>query len=380
MLNKIQTLKPMQDNLRFGLSHDYCDNGKTLAVRAHDQSTKQDMLIIYKKQLSQFVQDETYRPTWWRENWQVAIRGINNSIYFVAIDTEQRIGHVIQYRNGVFRTMFSIDNCENTLGMNDKSIAVSADENTIAVTYFKVKHDIKNSVILYSSNITVHDVAQNTQHTVEKDSASDFNRIWSFRSLAFANNCLVAGSPDLTFGANSSDTMDREYQGTGACVDVFGLDGVHARTIVARDATPGNFFGTEIETSADGNTLIVMAPAQDHKLGCAYKYQHIDNMWLQTGKFAPRDIPIHTTIKYSLYGCCINDNGSKFLLSDGLYGALYLYHNDQLVHTHKDSNSKWFGFDIKTNPQFSEVAVIEKDVSFSRNRDGVVHVFEISDK
>ena len=379
MLKQTQTIVPELPNTVISISNDYCSQGDVLAVRAHNKVTKQDMLLIYTKTNVDLEITDYYAPEWWTSNWQVAIRGINDSIYFVAIDIVLGIGHVVRYRNRKFETVFTVNDCECTLGMNDKSIAISQDEQYIAVTNFRVRHNTEESTLLYSAEIILHDCKTETNTLLSTAESSEYNRIWSFRSLAIANNQVIAGSPDLTFITETTDTMHREYNGNGSKIDVFDFSGNHLTKITARDATPGNFFGTELEASGDGHTLIVMAPAQDQKIGCAYQYKFMDRAWVQAGKYSPRDIAIHTDIKYSLYGCCVNHDGSKFMLSDGLFGAIYVYNNNELLHTHHKKGSKdWFGFDIKTNDSFTQVAVIERDTSHENNSLGAVYLFEIS--
>lgn len=381
MLKKTQVLEPDEENLRFGMSHDFCDNGNTLAIRCMNTQSKKEMLYIYQLRENQYVLHDKFCPAWWHSNWQVSIRGINNSIYFAAVDPGARKGYVIRYHNNSFDTVFEVDNCEWTLGMNDKSIAVDSTEENIAITHFTVHHNEHDKTLEYSSFIYHYNIATGMLQKLGTPESQDPSRVWSFRSLAFANNCIVAGSPDLLFANNSDDTMERNYNGTAAKVDIFDLHGNHITCLQARDATVGNFYGTELETSVDGSTLVVMAPAQDNKVGCAYVYQYIDDTWVQTAKLSPREISIHTTIKYSLYGCCVSKDGSRVLLADGLYGALYLYNNGVLDHTHKEiNNTTWFGFDIKTDQQFQRVAVIEQNVQFFMNSSGAMHVFEISDK
>ena len=168
--------------------------------------------------------------------------------------------------------------------MNDKGIAVNHNETVIAVSNIAVSQH-KDKTLRYDSKIILYRTETDCTSCVTTEHSIGNNRLWSFRSLAFANNHLIAGSPDLTFTANTSDTMSREYVGNQSRVDVFDLDGNLLQQLSAKDASRGNFFGTEIETSLDGNTLIVMAPAQDDKKGCAYKFENLDNHWLQTGKY-----------------------------------------------------------------------------------------------
>ena len=382
MIKKTQILKATEDNISFGLSHDYCSDGNILAVRSHNKNTKQDVLYVYENINGKYELKDTYMPSWWKNNWQVAIKGINDSIYFVAVDCEIGKGHVVRYSQGQFRIMFTVDNCEPTLGMNDKAIAVDKGENFIAVTHHRVHNDTDNHVLLYSAEILLFSKRENVTRTISTNKSKEYSRQWSFRSLAFANNQLIAGSPDLEFTEPKSGTMEREYYGNNSYVDTFDLSGSHLNVLKAKDATPGNFYGTELEVSGDENTLIIMSPAQDHKIGAAYRYNFIDGTWVQTGKFMPRNIPIHTTIKYSLYGCCICATGSEFILSDGLYGALYFYRDGDLVYTHKESHSNynWFGYDLKSTQDFSTIAVIESNIKYLNNSAGAVHIFERSDK
>lgn len=380
MLIKTQVIAPPDTDQAFGLSHDFCCDGNTLAVRSHNTKTKQESLYLYRQHNGEYYHDATYSPHWWKDNHQVSIRGINNSIYFVAIDTDNRVGHVIRYNNGGFYTVISIDDCDNTLGMNDKSIAVSKDEERVAVTNFRVKNNTKEKTLLYSSEIVLYDCVTRETKIIHTPQSIQYNRSWSFRSLAFAGDQLLAGSPDLTFDIDNDGTMDRKYYGPKSLIDIFDLEGNHTGQLVARDATPGNFFGTEFEVSRDQTTLIVMAPAQDNKIGCAYQFKYMDDRWVQVGKYSPRDFAVHTKIKYSLYGCCVNSDGSRFLLSDGLPGVIYSYGDKELVSSYKEnqSNYNWFGFDIRTNESFTVVAVSEYSVEQHSNARGALHIFNIT--
>lgn len=380
MLIKTQVIAPPDIDQAFGLSHDFCCDGKILAVRSCNLRTEQESLYLYRHHNGKYYHDATYSPRWWKDNYQVSIRGINNSIYFVAIDTANRCGHIIRYHNGGFYTVLSIDDCDNTLGMNDKSIAVSKDEKYIAVTNFRVKNNTKEKTLLYSSEIVLYDCVTCETKIINTPQSIQYNRSWSFRSLAFAGDQLLAGSPDLTFCDDTNSTMDRKYYGTKSLIDIFNFDGVHSGQLVARDATPGNFFGTEMEVSRDQTTLIVMAPAQDNKIGCAYQFKFMNARWVQVGKYSPRDFAVHTKIKYSLYGCCVNSEGTRFLLSDGLPGVVYVYSDTELVSSYKEnqSNYSWFGFDIRTNESFSLAAVSEYNVEQHSNSRGALHIFDIN--
>jgi hypothetical protein len=103
------------------------------------------------------------------------------------------------------------------------------------------------------------------------------NNIFFGSSLAMdGNSTLVIGA----FRANNNGTF------SGAAY-VYDSNGTSIATLLASDGAANDNFGTQVNISNDGNTIVVTAPGVNSSTGAAYVYKQTGGSWIEVQKLLP---------------------------------------------------------------------------------------------
>jgi hypothetical protein len=98
--------------------------------------------------------------------------------------------------------------------------------------------------------------------------------------IFFASSIAMDGNNTIVIGANRANT-NGTFSGAAY---VYHSNGTLLTTLLASDGAASDSFGTTVNISNDGNTIVVTAPGANSSSGAAYIYKGSGNSWTEIQK------------------------------------------------------------------------------------------------
>ena len=132
-------------------------------------------------------------------------------------------------------------------------------------------------------------------------------------NIGFGSSLAMDGNTTLVVGAFRANNLGTF---SGAAYVYNSNSGTLLTTLLASDGAAGDTFGSSVNISNDGNTIVVTAPGVNSSTGAAYVYKASGNTWTEVQKL----LPFGNTGAYGIYGETnspqgVSGNGSLIALS-----------------------------------------------------------------
>lgn len=373
MINKLLEIFPEQDQ-NIGLSFVLNFDGNILFSRCHCAISGTDYALVYKitGNTSEVIRRIDF-PNW-RDTRAVGISVVGDRFYFVVTDNKQNTGKICVYDSITDKVdvVIEVPGVTDWFGFNDTSLAVSRDEQWIAVTDMRTSDN--NGYIQYDSSVLIFN-QQKLKHTIQKPYSNP--RVVFGRSLKIISDTLVIGSPDLSFDPGASDF--RNYNGTESTIDFVDLETNRVSYRFQLPGQKGTFAGTELSSSNFSNTVVGMVPGFNNQCGAGFVFTKLASGWVIKDCVEPLRVPVRTGLKLSLYASAVSPDGNTVVLGNSLRRRVFVFRHGELVYTHRencDPHTK-YAFDMAMSGDFKTLVVNEMGWPSPANSQSKLHVYSV---